>query len=424
MLILLCSFLVPPPADAPLKVRAAVPRGPHFVGQAIDLQVVTVAEGGEPQVVPPRIDQSALTIAPIETKVRPVASNGIGDVVNETSQYTFRYRLMASRAGRFTIPPFVVRKADRSGRSQALEVEIKTPPLAGRPASFLGGVGALQLDAQVEPPAVRVGQEFEFRIRLEGPGARGSVRRPDLEAIARSPLGIRVEDLPEQYVADPPLRVLRYRLRPSRAGEGRLPAVAVSTFDPKTGLYQTRATPAVSIRAVDVPQFDPRQLDDYEPPQPRALLSETLANGLIVGLALLLACAWAVLRLARGHPHPGRDPARLARRLAHNLKPARDPCETAERVSDAIIEYLYITSGRPRGAITPDEARGSIAEQTASDELAERSAQLIGLCDQARFAASEASGADLVDLGKCLLLELSAALAHRKNATRGTHDRL
>ena len=70
-----------------------------------------------------------------------------------------------------------------------MHVEILGVPAIGHPPAFLGGVGGFSLHAEASPEVVRVGQEFEFRVKVTGPAAWGMSERPELLRSDRCHLG-------------------------------------------------------------------------------------------------------------------------------------------------------------------------------------------------------------------------------------------
>ncbi len=54
-------------------------------------------------------------------------------------------------------------------------------------------------------------------------------------------------------------------------------------------------------------------------------------------------------------------------------------------MSDELIRYLAIGIGRPKGALTPDEARGGVAQLTGSDQLAADAGRLAARCDEVLY---------------------------------------
>jgi hypothetical protein len=387
----------------PLEVRAQVAPGVRYMGQTIMVQVGVVAEGERPEVAPPKIAGADLTLA--GTSFRPISASGIGDFVRERNQFLSRFRLVPHRAGTLEIPPFRARLGERIGASRSLRLSIEAPPLVGRPAEFLGGVGPFEVAAKASPTTLRAGQEFEFRIRLTGPGALGATRGPSLARFDRVPLGLRVEPLLTEAVAEPPSRVFHYRLRPTRAGEAVLPPVAIAAFDPKSNQYVTKVTAGVSIRVVTVPRFDPTSLD-YSP-KPNAASTRSVGRGtllIMTGAGLLLTIrvlAWAWRRTDRRS-----DLGRLARRLACSFDAGRGPEEAAQAITDGFIEYLALTTARPRGALTPDEARRGILQAAGSTDLAARAEGLVARCDRVRFARADADTEELVGAARLFFNDL------------------
>lgn len=383
----------------PLRVRAVVPPGAFYVGQAIELQVAVVAAGERPRIFPPRIEDAEVT--PTGTALRPIATSAIGDlVVSEVNAYGSFYRVVPRRAGTLQIPPFVARQGDLSGASNRFRLEVRPLPLAGRPREFLGGVGRFEVETDAQPRVLRVGQELDYQIRLTGPGARGATIRPELASFSRSPLGLRVEPLPIEAVADPPARTFRYRIRPSRAGETALPPVAIAAFDPASARYVTKLAPGVAIRVVDVPRFDPEALD-YGGPAVRA----THPGGILIAAGALAGIVLAGLGGAILLQRKRRtDPRRWARRWARGLDAEGGAAEAGRKITDGLAVYLSRAAGRPPGVLTPDEARREIEALSGDPDLALRGCRLVAECDRARFSGRGASAAELVNEARDLFV--------------------
>jgi hypothetical protein len=294
---------------------------------------------------------------------------------------------------------------------------VEPVPLEGRPAVFLGGVGEFSVHASAMPIAIRVGQEFIYRIELTGPAAWGTTSRPDLGRFQRVPLALRIEDLPDERTTEPPATTFAYRIRPSRAGSGALPAVTIASFDPRSMRYITKATQGVPIKAVAVPAFDPKTIDyvapDYDRNRRLAAAWTSATILLIIGLG---AAGLAVLIHRRGLRTSRSGPAaarRLARKVLRDLN--KTPvervvhylCEDAQqsgwvrygrtsprmieaaarKITDGLIAYAKAGVGRPPGAITADEARQAVVRCSESQDLGDLAAELIERCDQALFAA-------------------------------------
>ena len=192
-------------ADAPperLPVSAQLRPSTCYVGQAVDLVVGVEGARERPEVTPPKIEGADVRLS--GTDMVPVSISAIGDAVFERNLYRTRFRVVPRKAGTLAIPPVAARLGDRTGASKSLALRVKTPPAEGRPSSFLGGVGAFEVEASAEPANVRVGEAFEYRVNVRGPAALGVRDAPSLDRFAGLPLGLRVDRRPDEAVDDPP----------------------------------------------------------------------------------------------------------------------------------------------------------------------------------------------------------------------------
>ena len=362
----------------PFRPEVSFGPGPYFVGQSIDLRVVVA--GGEP-------------IAVTAPKVA-------GGVVTTTGA-AGRFRVVAERSGVLIIPPMAVRAGGRSGRTAPLRLTVRDLPAAGRPASFLGGVGELKAEAEARPVTIRVGEPIEFRVRLTGPGARGSTGRPTLSGQALKDLLIQVAPLPSEATDEPPTRVVRYRLRPGRAGEGTLPPVAVAYFDPKAERYFVRATSGIAIRVEQAPAFDPggvRYVTTDGAGSARFAWMVVGSVGLGLGLSI-----YGIRGVMRRRGRVRSRPRALAAQLAGEIRGLGTGMVAARRITEALADYLAEATGGTVGALTPEEARRGIAGVSGDEALAGSAARVVTGCDEVRYgAAGEAPTADAAALFEAL----------------------
>ena len=297
---------------------------------------------------------------------------------------------MPRRAGKIEIPSLRIEVGGREGRTRPTTFEVQAPPIAGRPGSFLGGIGSLEIRAEADPTALRVGQTLEYRIHLDGPAAWGSTVPPDLARFDRLPLGLRVEPLRDDLIQEPPSRTLTYRIRPTRPGEAALPAILISTYDPKLVRYLTKTTPSMPLKVVAVPAFDPKSID-YRPPAPHRSSTPWLIGGGAT-LVMVIAAWWWLRRRRSRSRRPRPDAARrFATRTASEFEavsPDLDQAEFARRVTEALIRYLELGSGRAPGALTPPEAGRGVAELAGSADLGERAERLLAACDRILYGSA------------------------------------
>jgi hypothetical protein len=167
--------------------------------------------------------------------------------------------------------------------------------------------------------------------------------------------------------------------------------VAVAAFDPQTERYVTKVTSGVPIRVVDVPRLDPATVE-YQAPTATADRGwpewASIRLGTIAGLALitaLLAVLLARAALRRWRIDPGWWLVRRARRIAAHA----DLAQTAREITDTLTGYLERATGRPRGALTPDEARTAITAASGDADLGVEAAWLVAQCDRACYACAD-----------------------------------
>lgn len=404
-------------ASGSLRVQRQVSKGPYYVGQEITLEVDSVAESERPQVVPPKVTGADLHL--VDTSLKPITTSAIGDLVLEKIRYRSRYRVVPKSAGLLFIPPFTAKLGEQSGSCRLLRLNILDVPVAGRPPSFLGGVGPITLEAEAKPASVRLGQSFEFRITVKGPGSRGMSRSPVLDRFDRVPLGLRVEREPVEVVAEPASRVFRYRLRPTRTGEATLPPVAFSTFDPQTTRFLTRVTSGLSIRVVDVPRFDPSTLD-YGPLVSR---SNTRSTGLVIGsvaatTVIVFVAGWTFHRrlLARRRDWAAR---RVLAHIARGFDESASAEEVGRRITEGLAEYLHLKTRRPRGVLTPEEARVGFSTSERDEAIGESAERLVAHCDRAQYSSYGRDVGSLVSEARRWLEELSRLRGGKRGESDG-----
>ncbi|WP_165231200.1 BatD family protein [Aquisphaera insulae] len=388
----------PPGAAAdegpPLQLRIEAERGPHYVGQGIELGVAVTGRDERPVLeLPPLRDARILSAG---NSVRAVSSSSIGRLETGENLFLTRLRVIPAKAGPLEIPAIVARLGERVGKTQAIRLKVEPVPAEGRPATFLGGVGDFRVEATASAASVRLGQPITLRIAIQGPAAWGSRLAPDLSKLAELTVAPRVEELPQENVDDPPSRVFAYRIRPTKPGDAVLPPVAVSAFDPGSGRYFTKVTRSLPFHAVAVPVLESTAVESRV--EPRAgggltrfmVLLAAVTGPVVVGLAV-----W----LQRRREEAGRDlesrrslARRGARSYASRLGSGDVP--PADRFAAELMERLTahasMASDRPAGALTPGEARAVFRSLTGSAEQSERAGRLVEWCDLALFSDREA----------------------------------
>lgn len=394
------------PRAAPGDIRAAfVGRGPTYVGQPVDVRVIAITDGERPVVTPPPVEGA--TMAPAGTATRPISATGIGATVSQAVEYRFRFRLVPGRAGTLRVPGFRVEADGRSESTPELRREVRPVPAAGRPVSWLGGVGPLEVAAEARPAAVRVGEPFELVVTLTGPGALGSVGALERARIEDLPISPQVDPAPDDLTMEPPRRIRRLRIRPTRPGRVAIPPVMVAWFDPASGRYQVAAGPAVPVRVEGIVAFDPGRVS-YNLPAARSRRRRLWGLPVLAALPYL---AWRTRRARRRRREDERrQPGSYLVLIAQAERETAEARGMAQRLAFALRAFLGAVESRECGELTPAEARDGFERVCRDPEIGERAADLVWRCDVARFSGQAGeSSAELARLGRELFEALGRA---------------
>jgi hypothetical protein len=376
-LIVLALTLAPCIASDPLKVTAVVSPKPYFAGQGVEVRVEVDPGSGSPTIEPPRVK---------DAEVFPMSSD------------PSRFVIVPGHAGPLDLPAFRARSGDRSGASKPTRLVVASLPAEGRTSAFLGGIGSFEVKAEAEPLSVRPGDTLEFRVKLVGPAAWGSVRAPDLSEWSSPTLKLEA-DGDRLEASETPVRTFLYRVRPLKAGPITLPPIAIAAFDPTTRRYATRATSSLTIRVAEPPRFDPSRLD-YPPAGTPARGSHPIS--LILGALALVSgsvlAAWFATRRRRRSRVS--DPRLLALELSKGLQGGDDEVEAARAVSEALTTFLQRVAGRAPGVLTPPEARAGFQRLTRNLTLSSRAEALVTRCDRARYGVSGSEASGMIEEGR------------------------
>ena len=384
---------------ASLAAILDLPRGRVYVGQGIEARLVVAAGARRPTLTIARGDGVEVLRLP-GVEVQPRSSTEIGAVRSVVNMYRIPLRIIPRKDGPLTIPTIRVEVDGRTGVVPPRTIKALAPPSAGRTATFLGGVGTVTATAEARPVAIRLGESFEYRITLDGPGSIGSVQPASIPAIRQLAPGWRVERLPPEGVVDPPSRTFRVQVRPDRSGSFNLGPFLVSTLDPASGTYRTTATNGVAIRVVDVAVFDGASVEVAQIRGRSALWpGVTMAGGLIASAVLVLIARYRSARLGTVNP------ARVARELIARLPRSSDRSATVRAGTAALADFLGRVGGRPPGVLTPQEASRWAGTLSGRSDLADAAAVLVASCDHTLYANGGAPsvGDDPFDLAVFVL---------------------
>ena len=130
------------------------------------------------------------------------------------------------------------------GLTEPVRVSVRPLPLDGRPDSWIGVIG--DLDVRITPTDAAVGQPLTLTLTLSGTGALDDAFPPDLTTRPEITDAFRIYEPTSRRVRDG--RLFTWALRARRAGSVEFPAIELSWFDPEQGRYVTGHTSPIELR--------------------------------------------------------------------------------------------------------------------------------------------------------------------------------
>ena len=371
-----------PATRATSRIFVEVAPGPYYVGQGIAVDLLDSREKFEPTdtIEPP-------SIPGIEwIAVQPVQGNRA------------RYRLVPARAGDVTIRPFQINRDGRSIGTRPVTIPVRNVPMVGRSPSFLGGVGSFTVTSAVEAATVRLGQTFDYEVRLTGPAAWGTQQAPPFEPGPE--VEVRQKRL-ERIASEPPSVTFRYRLRAIKAGQFVLKPVALAAFDPESGQYATRYSASQTFTIKPPAAFDFAQVD-FGPRRTASMAGKTNPIVLIGGGVILAGTMVLVWRHRRtiqqwSAGRRSNQPVRWRREALQMSASVRNQTENrliAAEITTRLARLFSQAGGRPVAVLTPPEAVAILNEMTNNRHLADRTGRFVTRLDQIRFGPDTRTTAD------------------------------
>jgi hypothetical protein len=138
-------------------------------------------------------------------------------------------------------------------KNEPIQVEVTDLPSQGRPKSFQGAVGDINLQSKLDRTEAKVGDPVTLLLRLEGRANFASIEAPAVSW----PEGIELFDsksVGRSSQAGVGEKSFEYILIPRKPGEFKLPGIEFSFFNPKSRTYETKRIPQLLLKATGTPQ--------------------------------------------------------------------------------------------------------------------------------------------------------------------------
>ncbi|MYI06044.1 MAG: protein BatD [Gemmatimonadetes bacterium] len=306
------------------------------------------------------------------------------------------------------------RRVPVAAASQPVTIEVLRPPAEGRPASFSGHVGTLDIATSTDRAEVAVNEAVTFRVDFTGTGNLRVLPPPEVT-------------FPVEFEAFPPetrdriavsggnlsgTRGYDYVLIPRVPGSLTIPAVEISYFDAATGAYRTERSQPLEVTVTgdaagaDVPGAVPSAVESLreeirfihtEPPAFRRTdipLHRTAGFWVILLLPVAALGGATVLRRHRDRIEGDvayarvRRAGRMARkRLARARSLASgDPRAFYAEVAGALEGLLADRLNIAEAGLVREDAGRLAAERGVSQATLDRLFACLDDCDRQRFA--------------------------------------
>ena len=190
------------------------------------------------------LEPGGSTIGSAEFTVQVHQRGGPSRSPRADSRAEFVARTRAQQQGTWT--PMVL-------ATDPIPLEVMPLPGEGRPESFRGHVGRLEVRSRVDRTHLEVGDTLTLRVEVSRDGP--SMAAPDPEVAF--PAGFEVmdpeiDDTAVRRYALSGTRVYSYRLVATQVGSFRIPPVEMSWFDPESGSYAIVRTQPFDLTVVGV----------------------------------------------------------------------------------------------------------------------------------------------------------------------------
>lgn len=298
--------------------------------------------------------------------------------------------------------------AEKTIKSNAVSLNVKSLPIQGKGPNFGGLVGQFSLTSELIPTELNVNDPAEFTITISG---KGSLQLADYPTF----------DFPADFdVTDPIVddqinangssvggkRTLKYVLIPRKKGTYTIPATTITYFDPESKTYKNLTTKPYTLEVKGENEVLNRDKKKEET-QPADLGSAIKAFFtkhlwlfiLIPSLILLVIIIIFTVRFILAHTKKGdktqkkvRHANRIAtRRLkkAHKLMAEGRDAAFFEEISHALWDYLGHKFHIPLSDLSIDAVRNKLIDKGMNEDDIQQFTATLDDCEYARFAPGD-----------------------------------
>ena len=306
--------------------------------------------------------------------------------------------------------------------SQTLNLDVKSLPEGGKPASFAGAVGNYNFKSEIDKTELSTNEAFTLTLTVSGVGNVELLQMPELNFP------------PDFEVYDPKIttntdvnshgltgsKKAEYLVIPRRAGNFIVPATEFSFFNPTTGEYQTLTSDSYNINVLkgkggdteggiyasnqeDIKYLgsDIRHImhgDAKLKPVHTVFFGSAAYYVALLALLLLFIILLFALRkreqlskdTAANRNRKADKVARGRLKNAYNYLKAKDQEKFYIEMSQALWGYIADKMGIERSKLSMDTVRETMKGKNVPDELTQQFIDTLNSCEFARFAPGSA----------------------------------
>jgi hypothetical protein len=375
-------------------------------------------------------------------------------------EYTFERTLTATKIGPATFAATTLKgtfasRVNSGGEvdvedvfavAKPLTIEVRGAPPDGRPASYIGAIGRFQVDVELTPTSVKVGDPMTLSLRVHGQGALSDAVAPELDQMPAVADSFKVYEASEDSAEGS--RQFKYSLRPKKAGISEFPPLELAYFDFDQEKYVTLRTAPIKIQVAESDRLanqdiaiaatnrpanssafevsregifanitDLRQVHDERVHPERWLLSLGSMAGVFVVFGLVTR------QIQRRRNDPVHQRRRMAAKKAmaslteaRGLAQAGSRRETVETLSAAITRFVADATGSTHSGLTSRDVSRELAAAGVGEELVTRCQKLLDEFDATRYGEGAHHLDEQVSATELLLSDLLRELRQRKLA--------
>ncbi len=366
------------------------------------------------------------------TASRDPATRRVGHHVFEV--HVFERAFFPLAPGRYEVPSaqlayslplslsFFSREESHTLLAESLAVVARTPPLAGRPADYLGAVGDLRVAAHLDSTAARVGDPMRLTVSVAGRGDVNLFPRPAIGVAWASTVPaqerVRLDTTTDEVRGT---KEFDWLVTPRDSGRLAVPAIRYPFFNPYTERYEIAATLPDSVRVApgQLAQADTLRVDAAPPLPIRTVYRGVPRPPLYASpgfLAIALAGPLPALLLSAR-----RRPRRRARRPASAADLLRRRAKSHPPADARAVRGLFVRALDARFHLEPTALtnRGALAHtlrrEGVTSHTAERAEAMLATLDAAAFGVTGSPAPEFAgDVGARAVTVFDAVMAEAR----------